>query len=780
MRALYKYPQAEFPYRRLVEENRRRGKQDGEFELADTGVFDESRYFDVTAEYAKASPDDILIRIAVANRGPDAATIDLLPTLWFRNTWSWGRGGEGYWPKPCLSRDADGSIVAEHASLGRYRLAVGPAVPAAPRAANDARPARVSAGTAGPPGDWRPPELLFTENETNLRRLYGVANGGPYVKDAFHAYVIDGRAEAVNRDAVGTKAAARYRLTIPAGASRVVRLRLTVETEVGVDPFGDFDAICAARRDEADSFYARRIPQTLSPAARAVMRQAYAALLNTKQFFHYDVRAWLEGDPGHPPPPSSRRAGRNIEWKHLYHRDVISICDTWEYPWYATWDLAFQMLPFARLDPHFAKQQLVLFTREWFMHPNGQLPAYEFAYGDVNPPVHAWSAWRIYKMTGERGQRDRLFLARIFQKLLLNFTWWVNRKDSEGNNLFGGGFLGLDNIGVFDRSQALPTGGSLEQADGTAWMAFYCGTMLSMALELAREDPCYEDMASKFFEHYVSIADAMNTMGGPGLWCEQDGFYYDQLRLGAEVVPLRTRSMVGLLPLLACEILEHDTLDRLPGFRRRMQWFLDNRPDLACRIAYAEEGHGHRLLAIPSRERLQRVLRVMLDENEFLSPHGIRSVSRVHGEHPYVFQAGGGEYRVDYVPGESTSGLFGGNSNWRGPIWFPVNYLLIEALQRYHHFYGDSLTVECPAGSGNRMTLDAVARELSRRLASLFLPDANGRRPFHGDDERLATDPHWRDLVRFNEYFHGDSGRGLGASFQGWTFLVTRCLEEIA
>jgi hypothetical protein len=752
MKALYKYPQAEFPYTRLVEENRRRGKQDREFELTDTGVLADGRYFDVTVEYAKASPDDILIRVTAANRGPEAATLRLLPILWFRNTWSWGRHGEGYSSKPSIVRAADDAVVARQDSLGGYRLTCEGA-----------------------------PELLFSENETNAQRLYGVANASPYVKDGFDEYVVHGRAEAVNPAGVGTKAAALYRFEIPPGESRVVRLRLTVESEVGAAPLGTaFDSAFQARIDEANAFYAARIPATLSPDEQNVMRQAFATLLWSKQFFHYDVRAWLEGDPAQPAPPSSRRSGRNAEWRHLYNRDVISMPEKWEYPWYAAWDLAFHMLPFARLDPHFAKEQLVLFTREWYMHPNGQLPAYEFAFGDVNPPVHAWAAWRVYKMTGKRGQRDRLFLSRVFQKLLLNFTWWVNRKDSEGNNLFGGGFLGLDNIGVFDRSRPLPTGGSLEQADGTAWMAFYCGTMLSMALELAREDATYEDMASKFFEHYVAIADAMNTMGGPGLWCEQDGFYYDQLRLDQQVVPLRIRSMVGLLPLLACEILEHDTLDRLPGFSRRMQWFLDNRPDLACRIAYAAEGHGHRLLAIPSRERLERVLRIMLDEREFLSPYGIRSVSRIHGEHPYVFHVGGDEYRVDYAPGESTSGLFGGNSNWRGPIWFPVNYLLIEALQRYHHFYGAGLKVECPTGSGVMMALDEVARELSRRLASLFLPNGDGRRPFHGDDFQFASDLHFRDHVMFNEYFHGDTGRGLGASFQGWTLLVTRCFEDLA
>jgi hypothetical protein len=752
MKALYKYPQAEFPYSRLVEENRRRGKHEPEYELIDTGALNDQRYFDITVEYAKASPDDILIRLTAANRGAENAVLHLLPTLWFRNTWAWGRSGEGYWSTPTLARAADGTITARHESLGAYRLAV--------------------EGS---------PELLFTDNETNAERLYGTANPSPYVKDGFHDFIVHGRSAAVNPAGVGTKAAALYRVEIPAGASRTIRLRLTADTELAPDPLGErFDTTFQARIDEADAFYAARIPAALSEDERSVMRQAYATLLWSKQFFHYDVRAWLEGDPAQPVPPRSRRAGRNAEWRHLYNRDVISMPEKWEYPWYAAWDLAFHMLPFARLDADFAKQQLILFTREWYMHPNGQLPAYEFAFGDVNPPVHAWAAWRVYKMTGKRGRRDRRFLARVFQKLLLNFTWWVNRKDSEGNNLFGGGFLGLDNIGVFDRSRPLPTGGSLEQADGTAWMAFYCGTMLSMALELARDDACYEDMASKFFEHYVAIADAMNSVGGSGLWCEQDGFYYDQLRLGEQIVPLRIRSLVGLLPLLAGEILEHDTLARLPAFTRRMQWFLDNRPDLACRIAYAEQGHGHRLLAIPSRQRLERVLRIMLDENEFLSPHGIRSVSRVHGEQPYVFSVGGTDHRVDYTPGESTSGLFGGNSNWRGPIWFPVNYLLIEALQRYSHFYGDTLKVECPTGSGTWLTLDEVARELSRRLASLFVADAHGHRPFHGDEPLFARDPHFRDQVMFNEYFHGDSGRGLGASFQGWTLLVTRCLEDLA
>jgi hypothetical protein len=756
MKALYKYPQAEFPYARLVEENRRRGKHDLEFELADTGVFDESRYFDVFAEYAKAAPDDILIRITVANRGPEPAKLDVLPTLWFRNTWAWGRMGEGYWPKPRISSAGAGMLLAEHADLGRFRFAA----------------------------EGRPP-FLFTENATNAVRLSGAPNTEPHVKDAFHEYVVHGRADAVSPSPEGTKAAAHYRLEIPAGGEATLRLRLYSVDCVVPEPFGaGFDSVFAERQAEADAFYAARLPPELSEEERRVARQAYAGLLWSKQFFHFSVKDWLEGDPSEPPPPQSRKDGRDSEWMHLYNRDVISMPDKWEYPWYAAWDLAFHMVPMARIDPDFAKQQLILLLREWYMHPNGQIPAYEWAFGDVNPPVHAWAAWRVYKITGARGKRDRVFLARVFQKLLINFTWWVNRKDPEGNNLFAGGFLGLDNIGVFDRSAELPTGGHLEQADGTAWMAFFCSTMLSMALELASEDRAYEDVASKFFEHFVSIVDAMNNLGGMGLWDEQDGFYYDQLHLDGIHIPLKVRSMVGLIPLFAVEVLEDEVLAKLPGFRRRMQWFLDNRADLSHRITYMASsagGDSHRLLAIPSRERLERVLRYLLDESEFLSPHGIRALSRVHRESPYVFQVGGMEHRVDYDPGESTTGLFGGNSNWRGPVWFPVNYLLVEALERYHHFYGDEFQVECPVGSGKLLNLSEVAHEIAARLATPFLPDSAGARPCHGGDPRFASDPHWRDLALFHEYFHGDTGRGVGASHQtGWTALVVRCLEDVA
>jgi hypothetical protein len=760
MRALYKYAQTEFPYARLVEENRRRGKHDPEFEIADSGVFDDGRYFDVFAEYAKTSPDDVLIRITVANRGPETARLDLLPTLWFRNTWSWGRTGEGYWGKPSIAAETRNVLVADHENLRRFRLYV------------EEKPVA--------------PELLFTENETNAVRLFGSANTSPWVKDAFHEYVVGGRGDAVNPGKTGTKAAALYRLEVPPRGEVVVRLRLSADSEAPRQPFGpEFDRAFGARMAEADAFYESRLPADLTEEEKRVARQAYAGLLWTKQFFHFSVKDWLEGDPSQPPPPDARKHGRNSGWPHLYNRDVISMPDKWEYPWYAAWDLAFHMVPFARIDPDFAKQQLILLLREWYMHPNGQIPAYEWAFGDVNPPVHAWAAWRTYKITGVKGKRDRVFLARVFQKLLINFTWWVNRKDPEGNNLFAGGFLGLDNIGVFDRSAELPTGGHLEQADGTAWMAFFCATMLSMALELASEDPAYEDVASKFFEHFVSIVDAMNTLGGMGLWNEEDGFYYDQLHVDGQHIPLKVRSMVGLIPLFAVEILEGDVMAKLPGFRRRMQWFLDNRQDLARNISYmacsTETGECHRLLAIPSRERLERVLRYLLDESEFLSPYGIRAVSRVHRDRPYAFRLGDQEHRVEYDPGEGTTGLFGGNSNWRGPIWFPVNYLLVEALQRYHHFYGDGLRVECPMGSGVFMNLAQVSQELARRLASLFLPDGRGRRPCHGEDERYASDPDWRDLVLFHEYFHGDTGRGVGASHQtGWTALAVRCLEDLA
>ena len=585
----------------------------------------------------------------------------------------------------------------------------------------------------------------------------------------------------------GTKAALHYVLNIPAGATQTISLRLFSEKEASADPFGvSFEQTFAARVKEAQEFYDSAIRTKLNDQERQVVLQAAAGLLWSKQFYHYVVGDWLHGDPAGPTPPSNRLGGRNHSWSHLHSRHVISMPDKWEYPWFASWDLAFHVMPFSYVDPTYAKKQLVLFLREWYMHPNGQIPAYEFAFGDVNPPVHAWAAWRIYKISAARGARDREFLERVFQKLLLNFTWWVNRKDASGENLFSGGFLGLDNIGLFDRSQPLPDGGTLRQADGTAWMAFYCGTMLSMALELAKGDgtcphQAYEDMASKFFEHFVQITDAMNHLGGTGLWNEDDGFYYDQLRADQRVFPLKTRSAVGLIPLIAVEVLEQETIEKLPGFYRRFKWFMEHRPYLAKNISERATDSNRRLLAIATRGRLERVLRYMLDENEFLSPHGLRSVSKFHDKNPCVFNAGGGEHRVDYEPGESNTSLFGGNSNWRGPIWFPINFLILEALERYDHFYGESLRVECPTGSGRTMNLRQVALELSRRLSSIFLPDANGRRPCHGDDSRFATDPHWRDLVLFNEYFHGDTGRGLGASHQtGWTALVVGCVADVA
>ncbi len=769
MKALYKYPQSEFPYTRLVEENRRRGKNDPEFELVDTGAFDENRYFDVFTEYTKASPDDMLIRITVANRGPEAATIHILPTLWFRNAWIWGCTHEGCEVKPRMEAAGDAAIIARHVTLGEFRLDID-------RAAAEGKT-----------------ELIFTDNETNARRAFGFEDGRRYVKDAFHDYVIHGAVDAVNPRRFGTKAAAVFRLTVPAGAESVVRLRLTAVDEVTSAPFENFDTIFAARMTEANAFYADSIPTKCGEDAANVARQAYAGLLWSKQFYHYIVKDWLAGDANEPTPPAARLVGRNHDWPHLYNRDVISMPDKWEYPWYAAWDLAFHMIPMATVDPEFAKGQLELFLREWYLHPNGQMPAYEWALSDVNPPVHAWACWRVYKMTAPRGERDVAFLKRVFTKLLLNFTWWVNRKDVAGNHLFAGGFLGLDNIGVFDRSKPLPGGGRLEQADGTAWMAFYASTMLAMAMELAQYDDTYEDIASKFFEHFVHIADAMNTLGGMGLWHEDDGFYYDQLKMDDTVAPLGIRSIVGIIPLFAVEVLEQSDIDRLPGFRKRMEWFLKYRPDLGRHIAYCDRAHhdekihphdkpntGHRLLAIPSRERLERVLRYLLDESEFLAPNGIRALSRFHCEHPFMLWADGQEHRVDYTPGESTTGLFGGNSNWRGPIWFPVNYLVIEALERYHHFYGDYVRVECPTGSGRYMNLFEVSQELRRRLAKLFLQDASGRRACHGDDARYASDPHWRGFPLFYEYFHGDTGRGIGANHQtGWTALIATILRDL-
>ncbi len=762
-KALYKYAQAEFPYGLLVDENRKRGKLDPEFELVDTGIFNENRYFDVFAEYAKNSPNDILIKVTVANRGPDAAILHLLPNVWFRNDWSWGHEEEGSRFKPSIVLENENRLALNQDSLGRFFL------------------------EAGPDSTGQLPIALFTENETNSHRLWDYGDGSAFAKDAFNEYLVHGKTSAVNPANTGTKAALHYALRVPAGGIQTISLRLFAETEAPTDPFGpSFEQTFDARVNDMHAFYDSAFIAKFSDSERDVVRQAAAGLLWSKQFYYYVVEEWLRGDPAYPRPPASRLGGRNHEWVHLYSRDIISMPDKWEYPWFASWDLAFHVIPISRLDPEYAKEQLILFLREWYMQSNGQIPAYEFAFGDVNPPVHAWAAWRVYKMSAEAGMRDREFLERAFQKLIINFTWWVNRKDPKGENLFSGGFLGLDNIGVFDRSKPLPNGGTLLQADGTAWMAFYCGTMLSIALELARgdgtqTDAAYEDMASKFFMHFVQIADAMNHLGGTGLWNEEDGFYYDQVHADGRVIPLQTRSLVGLLPLIAVEVLEEETIKRLPGFYHRFQWFMKHRADLAGEISYCEVGDNRRLLAIPSRQRLERVLRYMLDENEFLSPHGLRSVSKFHGKHPYVFSAGGAEQRVDYEPAESTTYLFGGNSNWRGPVWFPINFLIVEALERYAHFYGDTLKVECPTGSGQMMNLRKVSLELSARLAGIFLPDENGRRPCHGDDARFSTDPHWRNLVNFHEYFDGETGRGLGASHQtGWTALAIGCLADVA
>ncbi len=751
MKFLYKYPQAAFPYGTLIEENGGRDRQAPEFELIDTGVFDGDRYFDVLVEYAKAAPDDLLIRVTAVNRGPGEAALHLLPTLWYRNTWSWNPAGP---ERPVLRQGVAtaGHVVieGEHPSLGARWLYCEGA-----------------------------PELRFTENETNTERLWRAPNRARYVKDGIGRSVVAGERDAVNPAAVGTKAAAYHRWTLAPGESRTTRLRLA-NTPIPGDPFGrEFDSTCTRRLAEADEFYATVIPKALSDDAKSVMRQAFAGLLWSKQFYHYDVRRWLEGDPGSPPPPPERWQGRNREWLHLYNEDVVSMPDKWEYPWYAAWDLAFHMIPLALIDPDFAKAQLVLFLREWYMHPNGQLPAYEWALGDVNPPVHAWAALRVYRIERRlRGKGDRTFLVRVFHKLLLNFTWWVNREDAEGKNVFQGGFLGLDNIGVFDRSAPLPTGGHIEQSDGTSWMGMYCLNMLAIALELAKEDPAYEDVASKFFEHFVYIAHAMNTLD---LWDEVDGFYYDVLRTDGAACRLKVRSMVGLIPLFAVETLEPEVVERLHGFKRRMQWFIDNHPEFREHVETATKpGVGpRRLLAIVPRERLPRVLGYMLDEAEFFSPHGIRAVSRFHKDHPYVLSLNGTEHRVDYEPAESTGGLFGGNSNWRGPVWFPVNYLLIESLQRCHHFYGDGMKVPCPTGSGRMLNLWEVAAELSRRLARIFLRGRDGRRPVYGGTEKFQRDPHWRDLILFHEYFHGDTGAGIGASHQtGWTGLVAKLLQQ--
>ena len=758
MKYLYKYPQARFPYEALVAENARRGRSQPEYELLDTGIFNENRYFDVLVEYAKADSEDICVKLTITNRGPEPARLRVLPTLWFRNIWSWDKNAS----KPQISVEPGRSdaLSASHSELGAYRFSFDGS-----------------------------PELLFTENETNFKRLFAVENSSPYVKDSFHEYLIGGRKDAVNPALSGTKAALHYSFQIPAGKEVVLKLRLAKagRTNAAQDALGPaFEEVFANRVVEADEFYNTVIPDTVDDDTRNIMRQAFAGLLWTKQFYHFVVRSWLEGDPGNPPPPQQRKRGRNKAWPHLYNADVISMPDKWEYPWYAAWDLAFHCVALALVDLEFAKDQLVLMLREWYMHPNGQIPAYEWAFGDVNPPVHAWAAHQVYKVEKwKNGKGDRAFLERIFHKLLLNFTWWINRKDVDGKNVFQGGFLGLDNIGVFDRSSTLPTGGHIEQSDGTSWMAMYSLDMLAIALELATEDRTYEDVASKVWEHFVYIATAMNDLGEDGLslWNKDDGFFYDILHLPQGIrLPLRLRSMVGLIPLYAVQTLEPALLEQMPAFKRRLEWFLVNRPDLLGNMASMKtEGTGERRqFSIVGREQLERILEVMLDENEFFSPYGIRALSGYHRANPYMLKLDGIDSTVAYEPAESRTTLFGGNSNWRGPIWMPVNYLLVHALRRFHHYYGNSFQVECPTGSGRLMNLAEVADEITRRLVRLFQRDRNGRRPVYGSDEKLQSDPHWRDLILFYEYFNGDTGAGLGASHQtGWTALVAKMIEEL-
>jgi hypothetical protein len=736
MRWRYHYPQAEFPYADLVAENGRRGKLDPEYELLDTGAFD-GGYWQIEIDVAKAAPDDVCIALRARNTGVDTATLHVLPTLWFRNTWEWGPGRH----VPSLHGE-DGRLVAEHYRLGRLELA-----------------------GSGEPG------LLFCENETNTQRLWGVP-GTRYPKDAINDHVVHGAAT-VNPNGIGTKAALHYTLDVAAGETAEVRLRLAPGPR---DLGAAHEETRRTRLAEADAFYDELAPKGATAEQRMVMRQAFGGLLWSKQFYHYDVEEWLDGDPGQVPPPEGRKQGRNHEWRHLNNFDVLSMPDTWEYPWYAAWDLGFHCVALAHVDPTFAKEQLILLCREWYMHPNGQMPAYEWAFGDVNPPVHALAALRVFEIDG---RRDFPFLERILHKLMLNFTWWVNRKDAEGNNVFEGGFLGLDNIGPFDRSAILPSGARLEQSDGTAWMAVYCLALLEIALRLAEQDPTYEDVATKFFEHFALIAAAMNQK--EGLWDEDEGFYFDVLRLpGGASVPVKVHSVVGLIPLFAVTTLGAATVERLPDFADRMRWFLEHKPAYAD-VAHVRmlKGSEGRLLSIVDEDRLRRLLRRMLDESEFLSPHGLRALSAYHREHPYELDVGGFSPSIDYEPAESTTGLFGGNSNWRGPVWFPVNYLMIEALRRYHRYLGDEFTVELPTGSGQRATLADVANELSRRLVSLFVDDEHGRRPIFGGTERLQTDPEWHDLLPFNEYFHGDNGAGLGASHQtGWTGLVADLIVD--
>lgn len=735
MKMLYKYPQGEFPYEKLRSENRARGGEEAEYELIDTGIFDENRYFDIFIEYAKADPEDIAIRATIFNRGDLAAKLHVLPQIWFRNTWSWHKK-----ERPGAIRAEGKSLALNLADLGNRHLYF--------------------------EGN---PELLFTENETSSD-----GNG----KGAFHEAVIRKRG---NSAKTGTKAALHYVFEVEAGKSVSIRLRLNEKKE---EPFADFDQVFKERKQEADAFYDELIDKELSEERKNIQRQAFAGLLWNRQFYHYVVEQWLDGDDPDNPPPACRKEGRNAKWKHVYNDDILSMPDAWEYPWFASWDLAFHMIPFALIDPWFAKRQLTLLTREWYMHPNGQIPAYEWNFCDVNPPVTAWAAWRVFKiLQRKKGDEDRAFLEQIFQKLVMNFTWWVNRKDSDGRNVFEGGFLGLDNISIFNRSEQLPEGGKLTQSDATSWMGMFCLNMWTMAIELASQEPIYEDMASKFFEHFLYIADAINYQhdGMPPLWDEEDGFYYDILqRKDGTYESLKVRSAVGLIPLFAVATLDEKLLDQMPGFKKRFEWYLNHRQDLCVKVACMRDKgvEDRRILSLLNREKLQRILEKMLDENEFLSPYGIRSVSRYHKDHPFQLDCGGKMRRVDYEPGEASSRLFGGNSNWRGPIWFPLNYLIIESLQKYHYYYGDEYKVECPTGSGRTLNLRQVADELERRLLSLF-EESEGRRPIYGNVKKFHEDAHFKDLILFFEHFHGDNGAGLGASHQtGWTGLIAKIIQS--
>jgi hypothetical protein len=753
MKYLYKYPQAAYPYEDLVQSNRRRSREDFEYELLDTGIFDDDRYFDVFVEYAKADPEDMLIRISVHNRGPESAELHLLPTIWFRNTWTWESGAA----KPVLAEVANGTIEATHPQLGTYTLQC-----------------------------EDPLELLFTDNESNAERLWGQPNPWPFVKDAFHRFLIAGDRDAVNPAQTGTKAAAHYKLNVPAGESVVVRLRL--RTEPTADAFRTFHEVLASREQDADAFYDRITPKSLSNDERRVERQALAGMLWSKQYYFFDLDRWLDEHNAHPLTGPGNRQVRNTEWFHMLNSDVISMPDKWEYPWYAAWDLAFHTIALSLVDFDFAKDQLLLMLRSLYAHPNGQIPAYEWNFGDVNPPVHAWATLFLFTLEQDLGRPDLRFLERSFQGLLLNFNWWVNRKDPEGRNVFAGGFLGLDNIGVFDRSAPLPNGGHLDQADGTAWMVFYCLSMAEMALILAEQDPMYQELAYRFIEHFFWITYAMDRIGEnhDEMWDASDGFFYDLLHLpDGQAVRLKVRSLVGLLPLCATTVIEQVSAEHFPRLMELIDLFRKRHPEVLRQIAVANDtfvGYGgRRLAAVCNKEKVERILAYMLDEQEFLSPYGIRSLSRYHLDHPFVLPLDGQDHAVRYVPAESNTGMFGGNSNWRGPIWFPINTLLLRSLLIMYSFYGDDFKVECPTGSGQFMTLFEVAKELSRRLSSIFLRDHQGRRPVYGGTKKFQEDPHWRDYVLFYEYFHGDNGAGLGASHQtGWTGLVARMLDLFA